>query len=209
MIREVDLRRQKRMGSLRWRALRKRWGGGPLMGDLKWAFTMALLASFIFFTEKPATADIPDKTFFENYIAAKAKTYSVYLKEGIGPYMAMTLANNTAFRCVTSGGEEVDFEGYVEIYKYTFDHFAYRKIEPAGVEINRIDDDHLLVIYTMSMAGRTRAGSTWQVERRNEFTFMRIKAGDGQRMRELNPQNLDKYFDEQEDKWIVTRIEYE
>ena len=183
--------------------------GALLAGNLKWAVAMCLLASFLFFTAIPAAADIPDKTFFENYIAAKAKTYSVYLKEGIGPYMAMTLANNTAFRCVTSGGEEVDFEGYVDIYKYTFDHFAYRKIEPVGAEINRIDDDHLLVIYTMSMAGRTRAGSAWQVERRNKFTFMRIKAGDGQRMKALNPQNLDTYFGEDEDKWVVTRIEYE
>jgi hypothetical protein len=168
-----------------------------------------VLASFLFFTAMPAAADIPDKTFFENYIAAKAKTYSVYLKEGIEPYMAMTLANNTAFRCVTSKGEEVDFKGYVDIYKYTFDHFAYRKIEPAGVEISPIDDDHLLVIYTMSMAGRTRAGAAWQVERRNRYTFMRVKAGDRQKLRELNPQNLEKYFGANEDRWIVTRIEYE
>jgi hypothetical protein len=179
------------------------------MENLKQVVTASLLAAFMLLIAKPAAADIPDKTFFENYIAAKAKTYSVYLKEGIEPYLAMTLANNTAFRCVTSSGEEVDFKGYVDIYKYTFDHFAYRKIEPAGVDINRIDDDHLLVVYTMSMAGRTRAGSSWQVERRNKYTFARIEAGDTRRMRELNPQNLDTYFGEGEDKWIITRIEYE
>ncbi len=196
------------MRSRRCRVLRKPLVRGRRLGYAKAAAAMSLLALFIFPTEK-AAADHPDKTFFENYIAAKAKTYFVYLKEGIGPYMAMTLENNSAFRCLTSGGEEVDFEGYVEIYKYTFDHFAYRKIEPVAVEINPIDDDHLLVNYTMSMAGRTRAGSPWQVERRNKYTFMRIKAGDRQKMTELNPQNLDKYFSENEDKWIVTRIEYE
>ena len=193
----------------RWRALTKREVGAPHMGNLEQAVTVSLVAAFMFFIAKPAAADIPDKTFFENYIAAKAKTYSVYLKEGIEPYLAMTLANNTAFRCVTSKGKEVDFKGYVDIYKYTFDHFAYRKIEPAGVEINRIDDDHLVVVYTMSMAGRTRAGSPWQVERKNKYTFLRIKADDVGRLKELNPQNLDQYFGENEDKWIITRIEYE
>jgi hypothetical protein len=187
---------------------RQEVGVTPIV-NLSQAMTLSLLAALMFFIAKPAAADIPDRTFFENYIAAKAKTYSVYLKKGIEPYLAMTLANNTAFRCVTSGGEEVDFKGYVVIYKYTFDHFAYRKIEPAGVAINRVDDDHLLVIYTMSMAGRTRAGSPWQVERRNKYTFMRIAAGDRQKLKELNPQNLDKYFAKDEDKWIITRIEYE
>ena len=197
------------MRSRCWRVLRRLGDRGPRTGYLQWTAVFSLLATLAFFTARPVAAGIPDKTFFENYIAAKAKTYSVYLKEGIAPYMAMTLANNTAFRCVTSKGQEVDFEGYVEIYKYTFDHFAYRKIEPAAVEISPIDDDHLLVVYTMSMAGRTRGGTAWQGERRNRYTFMRVKADDAQKRKELNPQNLDKYFEADEDKWIVTRIEYE
>ena len=35
-----------------------------------------------------------------------------------------------------------------------------------------------------------------------------LDAEDTERLRELKPQNLDKYFKEYEDKWIVTRIEY-
>lgn len=60
----------------------------------------------------------------------------------------------------------------------------------------------------MDMEGKTRGGSRWQVERNNRYTFLRIKAGDTQKLRALNPQNLERYFKEDEDKWIVTKIEY-
>lgn len=120
----------------------------------------------------------------------------------------MTLANNRAFQCVTSGGRVVDFEGYVEIYKYTFANFVYQRISPVRVAIEQINDDEILVTYTMSMAGKTRGGSPWEVERDNKYTFVRIKAGDTEKLRELDPQNLAKYFDRGEDKWIISQIQY-
>ncbi len=84
----------------------------------------------------------------------------------------------------------------MEIYKYTFDSFDYKKISPSGLEIKQINDDEILVIYTMDMEGKTRGGSR-----------LRIKAGDTQKLRELNPQNLERYFKQDEDKWIITKIE--
>ena len=172
------------------------------------ALTFAV--SYIFLTAgfSSAQGNIPDKQFFEDYIAQKASTFFQYRADGIKPYLSMTLANNKAFRCITSAGREVDFEGYVEIYKYTFDSFDYKKISPARLKIKQISDDEILVIYTMSMAGKTRAGSWWEVERDNRYTFLRIKAGDKQKLREFDPQNLEKYFKEGEDKWILIEIQY-
>ena len=183
------------------------------MWFLKYTVLIGVLTfavSYIFPTAgfSSAQGNIPDKQFFEDYIAKKAKTFFQYRKEGIEPFLSMTLANNKAFKCITSAGREVDFEGYVEIYKYTFNSFDYKKISPARLEIKQISDDEILVIYTMSMAGKTRAGSWWEVERDNRYTFFRIKAGDKQKLRELDPQNLEKYFKEGEDKWIVIEIQY-
>ncbi len=155
-----------------------------------------------------AQGDIPDRQFFEEYIKNKAKTFLQYRTHGMGPFLSMTLANNRAFTCITSAGRVVDFEGYVEIYKYTFDNFVYERIAPVRVNIEQINDDEILVTYTLSMAGRTRAGSRWEVERDNRYTFVRIKANDTGKLRELDPQNLEKYFQQDEDKWVISRIQY-
>lgn len=175
-----------------------------------WAIMVTFAAFYIFLTvgSSSAQGNVPNKQFFEDYITNKARTFFEYRTHGIEPFLSMTLANNEAFRCITSAGREVDFEGYVEIYKYTFDSFVYDRISPSGVEIKQINDDEILVIYTMTMEGRTRAGSRWQVKRNNTYTFLRIKADDEEKLRELNPQNLEKYFKEHEDKWIVTKIQY-
>jgi hypothetical protein len=167
-------------------------------------------ASYIFLSVgfSSAQGNVPNKQFFEDYMMNKARTFFDYRTSGIEPFLSMTLANNKAFKCITSAGREVDFEGYVEIYKYTFDSFDYKKISPSGVEIKQINDDEILVIYTMDMEGKTRGGSRWQVERNNRYTFLRIKADDKEKLKELNPQNLEKYFQEAEDKWIVTKIQY-
>jgi hypothetical protein len=151
---------------------------------------------------------VPSKAFFENYMAKKTKTFAEYRQKGIEPYLSITLENNSAFRCITSSGQEVDFESYVATYQYTFDHFVYQEITPAAVAIKPINDDQIEVIYTMRMQGQSRAGSRYDVLRENTYTFTRIDAEDTERLRELKPQNLDKYFKEYEDKWIVTRIEY-
>ena len=171
---------------------------------------LTFAASYIFLTAGLSSGQgtIPDKHFFEDYIAKKARTFSQYRTEGIKPFLSMTLENNKAFRCITSAGREVDFEGYVEIYKYTFESFAYKKIAPVRLKIEQIHDDEILVIYTMSMAGKSRGGSSYEVERDNRYTFLRIKADDKQKLRELDPQNLDKYFKGDEDKWIVVEIQY-
>ncbi len=183
------------------------------MWFLKYPVLVAVLTfavSHIFLTAgfSSAQGNIPDKQLFEDYIAKKAKTFFQYRTDGIEPFLSMTLANNKAFKCITSFGKEVDFEGYVEIYKYTFDSFVYEEISPARLEIKQISDDEILVIYTMTMIGKTRAGARFEVERDNKYTFLRIKAGDQQKLRELNPQNLEKYFKEGEDKWIVIEIQY-
>jgi len=170
--------------------------------------TFAVSYTFLTAGFSSAQGNIPDKQFFEDYIAKKARTFFQYRTDGIKPFLSMTLENNKAFKCITSAGREVDFEGYVEIYDYTFDSFDYKKISPARLEIKQISDDKILVIYTMSMAGKTRGGSWWEVERDNRYTFFRIKADDKQKLRELNPQNLEKYFKEGEDKWIVIEIKY-
>ncbi len=156
----------------------------------------------------PAQGDVPDKQFFEDYIKNKAKTFFQYRTDGIEPFLSMTLANNRAFKCMTSAGREVDFDGYVEIYKYTFDNFLYTRISPVKAKIERVNDDEIVVTYTMSMAGRTRSGLRWEAERDNKYTFARIKADDTEKLRELDPQNLEKYFEQDEDKWIITRIQY-
>ena len=175
-----------------------------------WAIMVTFAASYIFLSVgfSSAQGNVPNKQFFEDYIMNKARTFFEYRTSGIEPFLSMTLANNKAFKCITSAGREADFEGYVEIYKYTFDSFDYKKISPSGVEIKQINDDEILVIYTMDMEGKTRGGSLWQVERNNRYTFLRIKADDKEKLKELNPQNLEKYFQEAEDKWIVTKIQY-
>ena len=175
-----------------------------------WAIMVTFAAFYIFLTPGSSSAqgNAPNKQFFEDYITNKARTFFEYRTHGIKAFLSMTLANNKAFRCITLTGKEVDFEGYVEIYKYTFDNFAYERISPSGVEIRQISDDEILVIYTMSMAGKTRGGSRWEVERDNRYTFLRIDADDKEKLKELNPQNLEKYFQEGEDKWIVTKIQY-
>jgi len=175
-----------------------------------WAIMVTFAASYIFLSVgfSSAQGNVPNKQFFEDYIMNKARTFFEYRTHGTKPFLSMTLANNKAFRCITLTGKEVDFEGYVEIYKYTFDNFAYERISPSGVEIRQISDDEILVIYTMSMAGKTRGGSRWEVERDNRYTFLRIDADDKEKLKELNPQNLEKYFQEGEDKWIVTKIQY-
>jgi hypothetical protein len=185
----------------------RRWS----LKGLMWAIGVTPVAYFAILTGGFASAqgNVPSKKFFEDYMTNKARTFFEYRTRGIEPFLSMTLANNKAFKCITSAGREVDFEGYVEIYKYTFDSFDYKKISPSGVEIKQIKDDEILVIYTMDMEGKTRGALRWQVERNNRYTFQRIKADDTQKLRELNPQNLEKYFSEDEDKWIITRIEYE
>jgi hypothetical protein len=155
-----------------------------------------------------AQGDVPDKQFFEDYIKNKAKTFSQYHTDGIKPFLSMTLANNRAFKCITSAGRVVDFDGYLEIYKYTFDNFVYDRISPIKVKIEQINDDEIVVTYTMSMAGRTRGGSRWEVERDNKYTFVRIRANNREKLEELDPQNLENYFEEGEDKWIITSIQY-
>jgi hypothetical protein len=152
--------------------------------------------------------DVPDRQFFEDYIKNKASTFFQYQADGIEPFLSMTLANNRAFKCITSAGREVDFDGYVEIYKYTFGNFVYDRISPVKVKIEQVNDDEIVVTYTMSMAGRVRGALRWEVERDNKYTFLRIKADDTGKLRELDPQNLEKYFEEHEDKWIITRIQY-
>ena len=155
-----------------------------------------------------AQRDVSDKQFFEDYIKNKASTFFQYHTDGIKPFLSMTLANNRAFKCITSAGREVDFDGYVEIYKYTFGNFVYDRISPVKVKIEQVNDNEIVVTYTMSMAGRTRGGSRWEVERDNKYTFVRIRADNKEKLRELDPQNLEKYFEEDEDKWIITRIQY-
>lgn len=155
-----------------------------------------------------AQGDVPDKQFFEDYIKSEAGTFFQYRTDGIEPFLSMTLANNRAFKCITSAGREVDFGGYVEIYKYTFANFLYDRISPVKVKIERVNDDEIVVTYTMSMAGRARGGLRWEAERDNKYTFVRIRADDTEKLRELDPQNLEKYFEEDEDKWIITRIQY-
>jgi hypothetical protein len=156
----------------------------------------------------PAQGDVPDKQFFEDYIKGKASTFFQYHTDGIEPFLSMTLANTKAFKCITSAGREVDFDGYVEIYKYTFDNFLYDRISPVKVKIEQVNDDEIVVTYIMSMVGRIRSGLRWEAERDNKYTFVRIKADDTEKLRELDPQNLEKYFEEDEDKWIITRIQY-
>jgi hypothetical protein len=177
---------------------------------LLWVVMVTFAAFYIFLTVSFSSAqgNVPNKQFFEDYITDKVRTFFEYRTHGTKPFLSMTLANNRAFKCITSACREVDFEGYVEIYKYTFDNFAYDRISPSGLEIRQINDDEILVIYTMTMEGRTRGGSRWQVKRNNRYTFLRIKADDKEKLSELNPQNLEKYFQEEEDKWIVTRIQY-
>ena len=155
-----------------------------------------------------AQGDVPDKQFFEDYIKNKAKTFFQYRTDGIRPFLSMTLANNRAFKCITSAGRVVDFDGYLEIYEYTFDNFVYDRIWPVKVKIEQISDDEIVVTYTMSMAGRTRGGLRWEVERDNTYTFVRIRANNKEKLEELDPQNLEKHFEEGEDKWIITSIQY-
>ncbi len=152
----------------------RRWS----LKGLMWAIGVTSVAYYTILIGGIAFAqgNIPSKMFFEDYITNKARTFFEYRTHGIEPFLSMTLANNKAFKCITSAGNEVDFEGYVEIYKYTFDSFDYKKISPSGVEIKQINDDEILVIYTMDMEGKTRGGSRWQVERNNRYTFLRIKA---------------------------------
>ena len=175
-----------------------------------WIAVLTFAASYVFLTVglSSAQGNIPDKQFFEDYIAKKAKTFFQYRTHGMEPFLSMTLSNNKAFKCITTAGREVDFEGYVEIYDYTFDSFVYEEISPARLEIKQISDDEILVIYTMTMIGKTRAGARFEVERDNKYTFLRIKADDKEKLGELNPQNLEKYFKEGEDKWIVIKIQY-
>jgi len=193
------------------KAREKLIGRRQALKGLMWAIGVTSVAYYTILIGGIALAqgNIPSKKFLEDYITNKARTFFEYRTSGIEPFLSMTLANNKAFKCITSAGREVDFEGYVEIYKYTFDSFDYKKISPSGVEIKQINDDEILVIYTMDMEGKTRGGSRWQVERNNRYTFLRIKADDTQKLRALNPQNLERYFKEDEDKWIITKIEYE
>jgi hypothetical protein len=174
------------------------------------AIVVTFAAFSIFPTARISSAqgDVPDKQFFEDYIKNEAKTFFQYRTDGIKPFLSMTLANNRAFKCITSAGRVVDFDGYLEIYKYTFDNFVYDRISPVKVRIEQISDDEIVVTYTMSMAGRTRGGSRWEVERDNTYTFVRIRANNKERLEELDPQNLEKYFEEGKDKWIITRIQY-
>jgi len=174
----------------------------------------AIVVTFAAFSKFPtvrissAQGDVPDKQFFEDYIKKEAKTFFQYRTDGIKPFLSMTLANNRAFKCITSAGRVVDFDGYLEIYKYTFDNFVYDRISPVKVKIEQINDDEIVVTYTMSMAGRTRGGSRWEVERDNTYTFVRIRANNKEKLEELDPQNLEKHFEEGEDKWIITSIQY-
>ena len=170
--------------------------------------TCAAFSIFLTVRISSARGDVPDKQFFEDYMKNKASTFFQYHADGIKPFLSMTLANNRAFKCITSAGREVDFDGYVEIYKYTFDNFVYERISPVKVKIERVNDDEIVVTYTMSMAGRTRGGLRWEVERDNKYTFVRIRADNRGKLRELDPQNLEKYFEEDEDKWIIRRIQY-
>lgn len=73
-------------------------------------------------------------------------------------------------------------------------------MSPVKVKIEQINDDEIIVTYTMSMAGRTRGGSRWEVERDNKYTFARISANNKEKLEELDPQNLENYFEEGEDK---------
>jgi hypothetical protein len=165
------------------KAVRTMW----FLKHLVCAIVVTFAAFSIFPTIRISSAqgDVPDKQFFEDYIKNEAKTFFQYRTDGIKPFLSMTLANNRAFKCITSAGRVVDFDGYLEIYKYTFDNFVYDR-----------------------MAGRTRGGSRWEVERDNTYTFVRIRANNKERLEELDPQNLEKYFEEGEDKWIITRIQY-
>jgi hypothetical protein len=170
--------------------------------------TCAAFSIFLTVRVSSAQGDVPDKQFFEDYIKNKASAFFQYHTDGIEPFLSMTLANNGAFKCITSAGREVDFDGYVEIYKYTFGNFVYDRISPVTVKIEQVNDNEIAVTYTMSMAGRTRGGSRWEVERDNKYTFVRIRADNREKLRELDPQNLEKYFEKDEDKWIITRIQY-
>jgi len=170
--------------------------------------TCAAFSIFPAVRTSSSQGDVPDKQFFEDYIKNKASTFFQYHTNGIEPFLSMTLANNRAFKCISSAGREVDFDGYVEIYKYTFGNFVYDRISPVKVKIEQVNDGEIVVTYTMSMAGRTRGGSRWEVERDNKYTFVRIRADNREKLRELDPQNLEKYFEEDEDKWIITRIQY-
>jgi len=170
--------------------------------------TFAAFSIFPTIRISSAQGDVPNKQFFEDYIKKEAKTFFQYRTDGMKPFLSMTLANNRAFKCITSAGRVVDFDGYLEIYKYTFDNFVYDRISPVKVKIEQINDDEIVVTYTMSMAGRTRGGSRWEVERDNIYTFVRIRANNKEKLEELDPQNLEKHFEEGEDKWIITSIQY-
>lgn len=155
-----------------------------------------------------AQENVPSREFLENYMLKKAATFHAYRTEGIEPFLAMTLEDNKAFRCTTVKGEEVDFQGYLEIFKYTFGRWVYERIEPIGLDVKKIDDNEVQVVYHMLMKGKSRAGMGYEVERLNTYTFRRIKAGDQEQLQSLSPRNVDKYFKAEEDKWIVVRIQY-
>jgi hypothetical protein len=186
----------------------QRWGKEGHKKGLMWAAVLASLSLGFCAGLCLADSGVPSKSFFEDYINKKAETYSKYRTEGMEPYLSMTLENNRAFTCVTSAGREIDFQGYVESYKRTFDNWVYAGITPVGVAIQPVSEDEIQVTYTMRMQGKTRAGAAYDVLRENKYTWTRIKADDQQKLAELNPQNLEEYFKEGEDKWIVTKIVY-
>jgi hypothetical protein len=177
----------------------------PAIGVIRWLLICGVLWTGL--TGTAHSGGVPDEAFFMDYMQKKAATFFEFRKEGLQPYLDMTLENNTAFLCITPTGEEVDFEGYLDVYSGTFGSILYTRIEPVDVTVKAVDKDRLEVTYTMLIAGRSCAGTS-ESKRRNIYTWQRVKADDEESLRDLAPKNVDKYFGQDEDKWIVTEILY-
>ncbi|MBW1863886.1 MAG: hypothetical protein JRJ02_16220 [Deltaproteobacteria bacterium] len=149
----------------------------PALGVIRWLLIWSVI--WIGLTGTAHSGGVPDEAFFMDYMQKKVDTFSKFKKMGIQPYLDMTLENNTVFLCFTPNGEEVDFEGYLDIYSNTLANAFFIRIKPVSASVQAFD-----------------------------YTWQRIKADDEESLLDLKPKNVEKYFGPKEDKWIVTEIFY-